>query len=122
LIFKILKDDLTVVLKRSVVRSAADSAHRNKRITFNSDVQETLEKLDTIPGAAILSDNPPKQISRKPNDEISNRTRSKNIGDRARSTVQFRHNSSLQGNFFSLYNAIKFKDKRKVNDVNLQLG
>jgi hypothetical protein len=38
------------------MRSAAVSIHRNKRVTFKSDVQETLEKLDTIPVAAILSD------------------------------------------------------------------
>jgi hypothetical protein len=70
----------------------------------------------------------PKQRSRKPNDEVSNRTRSKtgnidqNVGDRTMSKVQFIHNSGLQDNIFSLYNAIKIEDKRKVKDVNLQLG
>jgi hypothetical protein len=47
LTFKILKDDLSTVLHRSVVRSAADPAHRNKRVTFKSDIQETLDKLNT---------------------------------------------------------------------------
>jgi hypothetical protein len=128
LTFKILKNDLSTVLHRSVVRSAADPIHRNKRVTFKSDVQETLEKLDTIPGAAILNYNQSKQRSRKPNDEVSNGTRSKtsnidqNVGDRTRSKVQFLHNSGLQGNIFSLYNTIKFEDKRKLKEVNLQLG
>jgi len=128
LTFKILKNDLSTVLHRSVVRSAADPTHRNKRVTFKSDVQESLEKLDSIPGATTLSDNQPKQRSRKPNDVVSNRTRSKtgnidqNVGHRTRSKVQFMHNSGLQGNIFPLYDAINFEDKRKIKDVNLQLG
>jgi hypothetical protein len=32
--FKILKDDLVTVLHRSVVRSAADASHRNRRVSF----------------------------------------------------------------------------------------
>jgi hypothetical protein len=40
LTFKILKNDLVTVLHRSVVRSAADTIHRNKRVSFKSDVQE----------------------------------------------------------------------------------
>jgi hypothetical protein len=40
LTFKILKNDLVTVLHRSVVRSAADASHWNKRISFKSDVQE----------------------------------------------------------------------------------
>jgi hypothetical protein len=32
LTFKILKNDLVTVLHRSVVRSAADASHRNKRV------------------------------------------------------------------------------------------
>jgi hypothetical protein len=34
LTFKILKNDLVTVLHRSVVRSAADASHRNKRVSF----------------------------------------------------------------------------------------
>jgi hypothetical protein len=49
LTFKILKNDLIVVLHRSVVRSAADANHRNRRVSFKSDVQESLELLDTKP-------------------------------------------------------------------------
>jgi hypothetical protein len=49
LIFKILKNDLVTVLHRSVVRSAADSSHRNRRVSFKSVVQESLKLLDTKP-------------------------------------------------------------------------
>jgi hypothetical protein len=34
LAFKILKNDLVTVLHRSVVRSAADASHRNRRVSF----------------------------------------------------------------------------------------
>jgi hypothetical protein len=125
--FKILKNDLSTVFHRSVVRSAADPTRRNKRVTFGFDVQETLAKQITIPDAAILSDNQPKQRSRKPNDDVSNITRSKtgsidqNVADRTRSKIQSIHNLDFQVNFFPLYDAIKFEDKRKVQDVNLQL-
>jgi hypothetical protein len=49
LTFKILKNDLVTVLHRSVVRSAADASHRNRRVSFKSDVQESLKLLDTNP-------------------------------------------------------------------------
>jgi hypothetical protein len=86
---------LTGELHRSIVRSAADPLHRNKRVTFKPDTQEILEKLDTIPGATSHNENQPKQRSRKSNVDVSNRTRSKaanmnqNIGERTRSKVQF---------------------------------
>jgi hypothetical protein len=47
LTFKILKNDLVTVLHRSVVRSAADASHRNRRVSSKSDVQESLKLLDT---------------------------------------------------------------------------
>jgi hypothetical protein len=128
LTFKILKNDLSAVLHRSVVRPAADPTHRNKRVTFKRDTQEVLEKLDTIPGVATHRDSQPKQRSSKSNDDISNRTRSKaghinqNIGDRTRSKVQFIHNSGFQGNVFPLFDAVNFEDKKKELKVNLQLG
>jgi hypothetical protein len=37
--FKILKNDLVTVLYRSVMRSAVDGSHRNRRVLFKSDVQ-----------------------------------------------------------------------------------
>jgi hypothetical protein len=130
LTFKILKNYLSAVLYRSVVRSAADPLHRNKRVTFKPDTQEVLKKLDTIPGATSRNYNQPKQRSRKSSVDVSNRTRSKagnmnqNIGDRTRSKTQFIQNSVFQGNIFPLHDAVKFEDKRrdKKQEVDLQLG
>jgi hypothetical protein len=116
------------VLHICVDRSAADRTHRNKRVTFKPDTQEALKELDTIPGAAIPSNNQSKQRSRKSNDDLSNRTRSKvgnmdqNIGDRTRSKVEFIYNSGFPSNVFPLYDAVKLEDKRKEKKVNLQLG
>ena len=42
LTFKILKNDLSIVLHRSVVRSAADANHRNKQVSFKPDVDNSL--------------------------------------------------------------------------------
>jgi hypothetical protein len=95
LTFKILKNDLSTVLHKSVVRSAADPMQRNKRVTFKPSTQEILEKLDTIPGATIHSNNQAKKRSRKSNVDVSIRTRYKagnmnqNNGDRTRSKIQF---------------------------------
>jgi hypothetical protein len=47
LTFKILKNDLITDLHRSMVRSAEDASHRNRRVTFKSDIQESLKLLDT---------------------------------------------------------------------------
>jgi hypothetical protein len=44
--YKTLKNDLVTVLHRSMVRSAADGSHREKRVSFESDVQESLLDLD----------------------------------------------------------------------------
>jgi hypothetical protein len=49
LTFNILKNDLVTVLHTSVVRSTADASHRNSRVSFKSDVQESLKLLDTKP-------------------------------------------------------------------------
>jgi hypothetical protein len=49
LTFKILKNDLVIVLHRSVVRSTADANNQNKRVSFKADVQESLKSLDTKP-------------------------------------------------------------------------
>jgi hypothetical protein len=52
--FKILKNDLVTVLHRSVVRSAADANHRNRRVSFKSDVKESLTLLDTKPSLSFV--------------------------------------------------------------------
>jgi hypothetical protein len=55
LTFKIVKNDSSTVLNSRVIRSAADTTHRNKRVTLKSDVQKVLGKIHTIPGAVIKS-------------------------------------------------------------------
>jgi hypothetical protein len=42
LTFKILKNDLVTVSHRSMVRLEADASHRNRRVSFKSDVQVSL--------------------------------------------------------------------------------
>jgi hypothetical protein len=37
-----------------VVRSAADASHRNRRVSFKSDVQESLKLLDTKPSLTFF--------------------------------------------------------------------
>jgi hypothetical protein len=54
LTFKILKHDLVTVLHRSVVRSTADPNYRNRRISFKSDVQESLKLLDSKPSSIFF--------------------------------------------------------------------
>jgi hypothetical protein len=54
LTFKILEIDLVTVLHRSVMGSAADGSHRNRRVSFKSDVQESLKLLDTKPSLILL--------------------------------------------------------------------
>jgi hypothetical protein len=49
LTFKILKNDLITVLHRSMVRSAVDASHRNRRVSFKSNLQESLKLVDTKP-------------------------------------------------------------------------
>jgi hypothetical protein len=54
LTFKILKTDLVIVLHISVMRSAADTSHWNRRVSFKSDVQESLKLLDTKPSLSFF--------------------------------------------------------------------
>jgi hypothetical protein len=44
--FKILKNDLVTVLHSSVLGSAADSSHRDRRVIFKSYIQDSLKLLD----------------------------------------------------------------------------
>jgi hypothetical protein len=111
-----LKNDLVTVLHRSVVISAADASHRNRRVSFKSDVQESLKLLDTKPNF-VWKDSNHKHKSRNTNDDVSNRTRAKadytdqHIGSRTRSKM---HNVnvndlSFQNLFFPLHDAILFQ-------------
>jgi hypothetical protein len=129
LIFKILKNDLVTVLHRSVLTSAADASHRNRRVSFKSDVQESLELLDTKP-SFVCKDIHHKHKSRNTNNDVSIRTRSKAdytdqlIGSRTRSKMHNINvnNLSVQNLFFPLHDAILFQRHEKSQAQDLQLG
>jgi hypothetical protein len=73
LTFKILKNYLVTVLHRSVVRSAADASHHNRRVSFQSDVQESLKLLDTKPSLTFVwKDSRHEYKSRRTNNDVSN--------------------------------------------------
>jgi hypothetical protein len=116
LTFKILKNDLVTVLHRSVVRSAADASHRNRRVSFKSVVQESLKLLDTKPSFVWKDSHHHKHRSRRTDNDVSNRTRSKedytdqHIGSRTRSKMHNINvsNLSVQNLFFPLHDAILF--------------
>jgi hypothetical protein len=118
LTFNILKNDLVTILHRSLVRSAADASHRKKRVSFKSDVQESLKLLDTKPSLTFVwKDSHHKHKSRKTDNDVSNRTRSKadytnqHIGSRTRSKMHNINvnNLSVQHLFFPLHDAILFQ-------------
>jgi hypothetical protein len=46
---KVLKNYLVTEWQRSMARSEADASHLNKRVSFKSYVQESLQLLDTKP-------------------------------------------------------------------------
>jgi hypothetical protein len=74
------------------VRSTVDASHQNRRVLFESDVQESLRLLDTKP-SFVWKDSHHKHKSRNTNNDVSNRTRSKadythqHIGSRTRSKM-----------------------------------
>jgi hypothetical protein len=131
LTFKILKNDLVTVLHRSVVRSAADANHRNRRVSFKSDVQESLKLLVTNPILIFVSkDSHHKHKTRRTNNDVSNRTRSKadytdqHIGSRTRSKMHNMNVNNLivQNLFFPLHDAILFQGHGKSQAQDLKLG
>jgi hypothetical protein len=98
---------------------AAEASHRNRRVSFKSDVQESLKLLDTKPSSTFVwKDSHHKNKSRRTNNDVSNRTRSKadytdqHIGSRTRSKMHNINvnNLSVQNLFFHLHDAIYFKD------------
>jgi hypothetical protein len=44
LTFKILKNNLTTLLHKSVVRSAADANNQNKRVAFKPDIKDIINR------------------------------------------------------------------------------
>jgi hypothetical protein len=72
-----LKNDLVTVSHRSVVRSAADAIYWDERVSFKSDVQESLKSLDTKPSLTFVwKDSHHKHKSRRTNNDVTNKTRS----------------------------------------------
>jgi hypothetical protein len=129
LTFKILKNDLVTVLHRSVVRPAADANHRNRRVSFKSDVQESLKLLDTMPSSTFFwKDSHHKHTSRNTNNHVSNRTRSKtdytdqHVGSRTWSKMHSISNLSVQNLFFHLHDATLFQGHEKSQAQGMQLG
>jgi hypothetical protein len=124
-----LKNHLVTVLHRSVVRSAADASHRNRRVSFKSDVQESLKLLDTKPSLSFVwKDSHHKHKSRNINNDVSNRTKSKAdftdqyIGSKAWCKMQKLSNSNVQSLFFPLHDAILFQGHGKSQAQHLQLS
>jgi hypothetical protein len=124
-----LKNDLVTVLHRSVVRSTADANHRNRRISFQSYVQESLKLLHTKPSLTFVwKDSHHKHKSTKTNHDVSTRTRSKadytdqHIGSRTRYKIQNINNLKVQNLFFPLHDATLFQGHGKSQEQDLQLG
>jgi hypothetical protein len=76
------------------VRSSVDGNHRNRRVSFKLDIQESHRLLDTKPSLSFVwKDSHHKHKSTKTNNDLSNRTRSKadytdqHIGSRTRSKI-----------------------------------
>jgi hypothetical protein len=111
------------------MRSAADASHRNRRVSFKSDVQESFKLLGTKP-SFFWKDNHHKHKSRRTNNDVSNRTRSKadctdqHIGSRTRSKMHNINvnNLSVQNFFFPLHDAILFQGHVKSQAQDMQLG
>jgi hypothetical protein len=131
LTFNTLKNELVTVLHRSVMRSAADGSHRNRSVSFKSDAQESLQLLDTKASLTFVwNDIHYKHKSRKTNNDVSNRTRSKadytdhHIGSRTRSKMHNRNVNSLsvQNLFFPLHYTILFQGHGKSQAKDLHLG
>jgi hypothetical protein len=131
LTFKTLKNDLDTVLHRSVVRSAADASHRDRRVSFKSDVQQSIKLLGTKPSLSFVwKDSHHNHKSRRTNNDMSTRNRSKadytdqHIGSRTRSKMHNVNinNLSVRNLFFPLHDVILFQGHGKSQAQDLQLG
>jgi hypothetical protein len=113
-------------LHRSVVRSAADANHRNKRVSFKPDVQEMINNLDVMP-SNLPGNSHSKQKSkhkvRRQNNDVAHRTRSKsghsqqNVGNRTRSKLRAICNSSVSEVFFPLYDVVTFGNHANCKNI-----
>jgi hypothetical protein len=113
------------------MRSAANASHWNRRVSFKSDVQESLKSLDTKPSLTLVwKDSHHKNKSTRNNNDVPNRTRSKadytdqHIGSRFWSKMHNinANNLSVQNLFFPLHDAILFQGHGKAQAQDLQLG
>jgi hypothetical protein len=113
------------------VRSGTVASHRNIRVSFKSDVQESLKILDTKPSLTFVwKDSHHKHKSRKTNNDVSNRTSAmeiytdQHIGSRTRSKMHNINvnNLSVQNLSFPLHDAILFQAHEKSQAQDLQLG
>jgi hypothetical protein len=114
-----------------MIRSAADASHRNRRVSFKSDVQESLKLLDTKPSLTFVwKYSHHKHKSRRTKNDVSNRTRSKadyidqHIGSRTWSKM---HNINVNNlcvqNLFSSMHDAKFISRQcKFSITRLQSG
>jgi hypothetical protein len=105
------------------------TASQHKRVSFMLDVQESLKLLDTKP-SFVCKDSHHKHKSRKTNNDVSNKTRSKadytdqHIGSRTQSKMHNVNVSNLrdQNLFFPLHDAILFQGHGKYQAQDMQLG
>jgi hypothetical protein len=92
------------------MRSAADSNHRNRRVSFKSDVQESLISLDTNP-SLVWKDSHHNHKSRKTNNDRSKANYTdQHISSRIRYKIQSLNlnNLSIHNLFFPLQDTCLF--------------
>jgi hypothetical protein len=73
--FKILKNGSVKVSHRSMVRSVPNVSHWEKRMSFKSDVQESIKSLESK-SSFVWKDSHHEYILRMKTNDVSNRTRS----------------------------------------------
>ena len=70
LTFRILCEDGKTVIDRSVVRSALDSKHRNRRVKFCDEVEKKLSSLETINPFAMPPEAIGEDLSQSGEDQV----------------------------------------------------
>jgi hypothetical protein len=86
-----------------------------------------INKLDVMP-SNLPGNSHPKQKTRKQNNDVAHRTRSKiglleqNVGNRTRSKLQAFCNSSIQEVFFPLYDFVMFENHANYTNIDFHLG
>jgi hypothetical protein len=95
-------------------------------VAFKPDVQEMIQYLN-VTSSSFPRTNLPKQKTRKQDDDVASRTRSKfehtdqNVGNRTGSKLQAICNSCSGEVLFPLYNAIMLKGQENGKNVDLQI-